>query len=249
MSSIRVIIVDDEDLARLNIVDSLKQYTDMAIVGEFESGDIPTHILNTLNADVVFIDIEMPHVNGIALAKHLLTLDNKPHIVFVTAYDNYAVQAFDLCAIDYLLKPFDSQRFAQTITRIRSSLQEKIINDNIQQLEHINKKKFLERLIIKTTGAINIVKIEDVIWLSSSGNYVEVHCTQTTYLHRVTLSFLEQHLDPDVFFRTHRTSIVKKNEIKEIRALDENKFSIILANGQSVQLSKRYRDALLLALT
>jgi len=248
MTRIRAIIIDDEMLARVNIIDSLSRFPNVDIVGEFETGNISIQEIHTLSPDVIFVDIEMPQVNGIELARKLSTYPEPPQIVFVTAYDTYAVQAFELCAIDYLLKPFDNERISETMLRVTSTIEHRKHFDPLNQLTHISQHKYLEKIVVKTPGSIRIIDIDEVRWFGSSGNYVEVHHSEGKLLHRVTLAFLEQHIDPDIFIRTHRTAIVRRKIIKQIKTIDDNKHVVVLPNNEHVQLSKTCREALLTSL-
>ncbi|TQV86796.1 response regulator transcription factor [Exilibacterium tricleocarpae] len=249
MTKLRAVIIDDEPLARLNISDALGAFPEISVVGEFSNGDIPSETLAILMPDILFLDIEMPTVNGIELASRILATHQHTAIIFVTAYDKYAVQAFDLHAIDYLLKPFDSPRFAQAVERAKTNLS--LISPYLaaEQLKQLTHSPYITRLIIKTTGSVRVIAVDDIRWLRSSGNYVEVHHREGMHLHRTTLAFIEKHIDNSIFCKVHRTAIVRLGEIKEIKVSDHNKYSIVLHSGDNVPLSKVYREKLMLKLT
>ncbi|TDF38470.1 response regulator transcription factor [Alteromonadaceae bacterium M269] len=239
-------IIDDEEAARFNIKDALRTHKHWHIVGEADNGRDALSIINDTQPDVVFLDIQMPFQNGVSLAKQLLKNRHQPIIVFVTAYDAYAVQAFELYALDYILKPFDNPRFEATIERVESLLAQPEQEQALKQ--HYNgyaKQDFLKRLVLRSAGSIRVINIDDIIWFSSESNYVAIHHKDGTHLHRVSLSFLEQHLDPDIFVRTHRTAIVRLEQCREIKVLTENRSIITLANGDQVGLSKAYKDVLI----
>jgi two-component system, LytTR family, response regulator len=242
-----VIIVDDEPLARINLRQLIDQYTDWKIVLELENGHGLENYVAQLQPDLVFLDIRMPKRNGISAATGLLTLSNPPLVVFVSAYSDYALQAFELYALDYLLKPFSDERFKQTVDRLntlagKTNLLEKVVD---QQIEIAQDKKYLKVLIIRSVSVIQVVDLKDVIWFRGSGNYVEVMLAKEKYLHRVSISFLETNLDPQDFVRCHRSAIVRLSAIKEIKTLDDSQGVIRLENGDSTKLSQTYKDTIL----
>jgi two-component system, LytTR family, response regulator len=241
-------IVDDELLARANLRHLIQQYTDWTIVAELTNGDSLEDYVKQLNPSVVFLDIRMPKRDGIAAATGLLALDNAPLVVFVSAYSDYALKAFELYALDYLLKPFSDERFLQTVTRL-NSLGEKYsqVQDVVNKLPR-EQHAYLKVLIIRSIGVIKIVDVKDVIWCRGSGNYVEVMLAGESHLHRVSLSALEESLDPEVFARCHRSAIVRLSAIKEIKTLDDGQFQLGLENGDTVKLSHTYKDAIMTSL-
>jgi len=241
-------IVDDEILARANLRQLINQYTDWTIVAELANGEALEDKVRQLNPSVVFLDIKMPRRDGISAATGLLALDNAPLVVFVSAYSDYALKAFELYALDYLLKPFSDERFLQTVARLNS------LGDKFNQLQDVVDKLpraqqgYLKVLIIRSIGVIKIVDVKDVIWCRGSGNYVEVMLGGESHLHRVSLSALEESLDPTVFARCHRSAIVRLSAIKEIKTLDDGQFQLGLENGDTVKLSQTYKDAILASL-
>lgn len=242
-----VIIVDDEPLARINLRQLIDKFTDWTVVLELENGqDLESHVTN-LQPDVIFLDIRMPKRNGISAATGLLSLKNPPLVVFVSAYSDYALQAFELYALDYLLKPFSDERFTQTVNRLNGLSGKAQLIDSVtrQQLESTQEKKYLKVLIIRSISLVQIVDLKDVIWFRGSGNYVEVMLAKEKYLHRVSISFLESNLDPESFARCHRSAIVRVSAIKEIKTLDEGQYLIRLENGDTTKLSQTYKDSLL----
>jgi two-component system LytT family response regulator len=241
-----VIIVDDEPLARINLRQLIDKFTDWTVVLELENGqDLESHVKN-LQPGLVFLDIRMPKRNGISAATGLLSLKKPPLVVFVSAYSDYALQAFELYALDYLLKPFSDERFQQTVARLnnlsgKTDLIEKVSR---QQQESTQEKKYLKVLIIRSISIIQIVDLNDVIWFRGSGNYVEVMLAKEKHLHRVSISFLEANLNPEDFVRCHRSAIVRLSAIKEIKILDDQ-FLIRLENGDTTKLSQTYKDNVL----
>lgn len=244
--TIKTLIFDDEQSGRKNIRHALQYFPNWKIEAEFERGDIPLTNLKKYSADVIFLDIKMPGNTGIKLAKDLTKSKiDIPHIIFVTAYNEHAIDAFDLCAVDYLLKPFNKKRFEQTIFRA-----EKIIktNQHIPQLEQWssleNKSKWLTKVLVRSIGSIQIVPADKIIWIKGAGNYVELFTNNKTYLHRAKLSFLETHLDPNNFIRVHRSAIVSVSQIKEISILSPGQHCLILHNDQTVNIGKQYEEEL-----
>ena len=206
---IKAVIVDDEQAARFNIKDSLNQHSHWQVVGEASNGREELSVIHHTCPDVVFLDIQMPLCDGISLTKQLLQHENCPIIIFVTAYDEYAVQAFELYALDYILKPFDNPRFDDTLKRVEQALKQPENRHIIRQNNTAyTSENYLNRLVLRSAGSIKLIDIASVHWFSSESNYVAIHHTEGVHLHRVTLSFLEQHLDPGVFVRTHRTALL-----------------------------------------
>lgn len=241
-----VIIVDDEPLARINLRQLIDKFTDWTVVLELENGqDLESHVTN-LQPGLVFLDIRMPKRNGISAATGLLSLKNPPLVVFVSAYSDYALQAFELYALDYLLKPFSDERFQQTVTRLNSLSGRTDLIEQVsrQQRDSTQEKKYLKVLIIRSISMIQIVDLKDAIWFRGSGNYVEVMLAKEKYLHRVSISFLETNLNPEDFARCHRSAIVRLSAIKEIKILDDQ-FLIRLENGDTTKLSQTYKNSIL----
>ena len=179
----------------------------------------------------------------------LSTRAHAPLVVFVTAYDQYAVEAFELCAFDYLLKPFDNDRFRRVIHRVEASLDANVRADLRHAVAHLTEPDLpLARLLIRSVGAIKVLSVAEVLWFSSSGNYVEVHHGQGCDLHRVQLSTLERKLDPGEFCRVHRSAIVRLREVREVRFGEGNGAVAVMSNGREVRVSARHRDALVAAL-
>ncbi|MCO7223152.1 LytTR family DNA-binding domain-containing protein [Pleionea sp. CnH1-48] len=247
MNKIQCVIVDDEPLARLNVRESLSRFEHWNIVAEFESGEGVEEIIKTNHIDVIFLDIQMPGQDGLSLAKRLFNMESRPLIVFITAFDNYALQAFELYAIDYLLKPFDNERFKNSIERAEKQVANAKTSEQLhnQQQQYFDKSISLDRLVIRSTGSIRIIQVADILWLASEGNYVQVHHSEGCHLHRVSLSFMEKHLGSDVFYRVHRKAIVRLSEVRELKTLADGKYQLILSNGDHVNVSKSYKDGLL----
>ncbi|MES2581423.1 MAG: LytTR family DNA-binding domain-containing protein [Pseudomonadota bacterium] len=241
-----VILVDDEPLARINLRKVIDQFTDWKVVLELENGEHIERYVEQLKPSLVFLDIKMPKRNGLSAADGLLKMENPPLIVFVSAYSEYALEAFELYALDYLLKPFSDERFKQTVDRLGSiagnSVARKQVSD--QQVESLQGKKYLQVLIVRSVGVIRIVDLKDVVWFRGSGNYVEVMLAQERILHRVSIGFLEENLNPTHFVRCHRSAMVRVSAVKEIKTSDDGQMLMGLENGDSTKLSQTYKDHL-----
>ncbi len=238
-----VILVDDEPLARINLRRAIEQFTDWKIVLELENGEGIEDYVEQLKPSLVFLDIRMPKRNGLSAADGLLKLTNPPLIVFVSAYSEYALEAFELYALDYLLKPFSDERYKQTVDRLNSVAGNSRVRGQIlqQQVAYTQEKKYLQVLIVRSIGVIQIVDIKDVLWFQGSGNYVEVMLTNEQILHRVSIGFLEENLDPRQFVRCHRSAIVRVAAVKEIKTLDDGQMILGLKNGDTTKLSATYK--------
>ncbi len=243
MQQIKALIVDDEALARVNIRAALQGFSNWLVVGELHHGKELTRVCDVTQPDVVFLDIQMPGDNGMTLAETMMQGARPPLIVFVTAYDAFAVDAFELQAFDYLLKPFDDERFAQTIKRVEAQLSLPDSALRHWQLSQLQGREKLDQLVIRSIGSIKIIPLVDVIRFQSCGNYVEVHHKEGMDLHRVSLNHLETRLDAAEFARVHRSSVVKLNQIKELKTIDDH-HHLILANGDEVKISPAYKGRL-----
>ncbi len=246
--TIKVIIVDDEPLARVSLNTALTELTNWEIVNESASGEQVKELVTELNPQVLFLDIRMPGKSGIDVARELLTLENIPIIVFITAYDKHAIEAFELCALDYLLKPFDDERIKKTIKRIAETVNNKqILHQQVQSLGELsneNQSNEIKRFMVRSVGKVEVIDVEDVIWIASSGNYVELHLDSKMVLHRVSLNYLADHLSSD-FQRCHRTSIVRISQVKSIESLKNGKYALLMNSGDRVALTQKYKDLLL----
>ncbi|MEP7337899.1 MAG: LytTR family DNA-binding domain-containing protein, partial [Acidobacteriota bacterium] len=252
--TIRVVIVDDEPLGRTVIREMLRRDTDFTVVGECVNGHEAIAAISAERPDLVFLDVQMPEVDGFAVLAALDT-EHLPMIIFVTAYDQYAVSAFEVHAVDYLLKPFDRERFGKALQRAKLQLQRESANDvgNISNIsrrilalleEQRAKTKYLERLVIKNNGRVFFLKTEEIDWISAEGNYVNLHVKKDSHLLRETISSLEAQLDPQKFARIHRSQIVNIDRIRELRHWSHGEYQVILHDGAELMLSRSYREKL-----
>jgi two-component system LytT family response regulator len=248
MSRIRALIVDDEPLAREGVRELLKQAPDIEILGECGDGFQAIEAIEAKKPDLVFLDVQMPELDGFDV---LEALDSRqlPAIIFVTAYDNYALQAFSVHAIDYLLKPLDPERFRVALDRARreAALRETHqANENLLALLHTLKgnKQFRTRLIVRSPGRVSIVNTIDVDWIGAEDDYACLHTQGRKHLLRETMNALEQQLNPEQFIRIHRSTIVNIERIKELRPLFHGEYAVVLSDGTKLTASRTHRKAL-----
>jgi two-component system LytT family response regulator len=245
---IRVLIVDDEPLARGVLREMLQSDPDVTIVGECVNGKEAVHAIREFAPELVFLDIQMPEMGGFEVLD-ALGEGQTPHLVFVTAYDQYAVRAFEVHALDYILKPFDRERFQTSWQRAKAQLLRER-NGGVEQkilslLEDLKAgTKYLERLVIKSSGRIYFLETNEIDWIQAEGNYVSVHTGKKAHLLRETISSLEKQLDPKKFLRIHRSAIVRIDSIKELQPWFHGEYHIILHDGTQLTLSRNYRDRL-----
>jgi two-component system LytT family response regulator len=246
--SVRTLIVDDESLARERIRDMLRNDPEIEIIGECTNGEEAIQAIALNVPDLVFLDVEMPGIDGFGVLE-ALPADCIPTIIFVTAYDQYAVRAFEVYALDYLLKPFDQERFDRALKRAKAHLSneraENLSRRILNALEEIRTKPVhLERLVIKMNGHVFFVKADEIDWLEAEGNYVRLHTGKESYLLRDTISALESQLDPKKFIRVHRSAIVNIDRITELQPWFHGEYRIILGEGVQLTLSRTYREKL-----
>ena len=245
---IRVLLVDDEPLAREMIREMLKDDPEVEVVGECVNGREAVEAIQEHNPDLIFLDVQMPEVGGFEVLEALKTV-TVPHVIFVTAYDQYAVRAFEVHALDYLLKPFDSERFESAWRRAKMHILATRNGEMDQRILAILEElkagsKYLERLVIKSGGRVFFLDTDDIDWIEAEGNYVSVHTGKKSHLLRETISSLEAQLDPKKFLRIHRSSIVKIDRIKELQPWFHGEYRVILLDGTQLTLSRNYRENL-----
>ena len=243
--TIRAMIVDDERHARQKMRTLLEQERDVSVVGECRNGTEAVAAIREHKPDLVFLDIEMPGCDGFEVLRE--TAPAARQIVFVTAYDHYAVRAFEVQALDYLLKPFDRDRLASTLERVRERLRS---GEDLQE----RLKSFLDqvkprtgtrdRLMIRSSGRITFIKATDVEWIEAADNYVRIHSGKESHLIRETMANLESDLDRRRFVRVHRSAIVNVDAIAEIRSMFHGDYSIRLRTGAEIPLGRTFRDRL-----
>jgi two-component system LytT family response regulator len=253
-NKIRVLLVDDEPLARRGIRQLLETEKDFEIAGEAVNGREAISAVHKLSPDLVFLDIQMPLLNGFSFVEKI-GAENLPEIVFVTAYDEHAIRAFEIHALDYLLKPIDPERFVKTLNRVRERMkdvQTKELDRRVSTLlksfelakSNDEQSVYLERIAVKNAERIAFVEVEEIDWISSEGNYVGLHTKNKTHLLRETMDGIERKLNPQKFLRLRRSTIVRIEQIKELHPLFNGEFVVILKNGTELSSSRRYRQNL-----
>lgn len=245
---IRTLIVDDEPLARERIRTLLERDDSMEVVGECTNGVDAVRALSALAPDLVFLDVQMPELDGFGVIEALRG-QPLPAIIFVTAYDRYALRAFDVHALDYLLKPFDRERFERALERARRQLQGGPSQDLQQRLLDLLRDVqiapgYLERLVIKSSGRVTFLKTADIHWIEAQGNYVQLHAGPESYLLRETMSSLEKRLDPKCFLRVHRSAMVNLEHVREMRPLFHGDYTILMRDGHDLTSGRGFRDKL-----
>ena len=244
---IKVLVVDDEALARRGIKRLLATHTDFLVQGEARNGADALSLIDIQKPDVIFLDIQMPLIDGLSLVEKIT--DRVSEIVFVTAYDEHAIAAFEAGAIDYILKPINPHRFALTLDRIRQR-RDRGEHSNLDRFRHLLKefnaepKRYLKRITVRQNDRIRFLEAEQIAWMRSQGNYVEVHAAQKKFLVRETMSGMERKLDPEEFVRIRRAILVRIDRIKELQTLFGGEYLIILRDGMQLRSSRRYRQNL-----
>ena len=235
LSKIRTLIADDEPLARSNLSVLLRRDPQIDLLGECGSGTEAIGEIRVTHPDLLFLDVQMPECDGFDVIEMLGT-ELPPAIVFVTAYDQYALRAFEAGALDYLLKPFDNARFELALGRAKQRIR------GMNRGE--NRPRKLERVVVKSAGEVCFVKIADIDWIEAADYYACLHVGTKSHLLRRSLSDLEQDLDPSIFCRVHRSSIVKLDRVRSLKPREDGEYELVLDNGARVRLSRRYRKQL-----
>lgn len=262
---IRVLLVDDEPLAREGIRLRLDQASDMEVVDEAANGPEAVAALHAQDIDLLFLDVQMPGMDGFDVVAEIGP-ERMPVVVFVTAFDQHAVRAFEVRAVDYLLKPIDDDRFARALDHARQQLAQERLSRTARQLQHLladvaavgrdaapaagptasppvqAERRWLERLLVRTRQRVAVVPVADVDWIESAGDYVYLHAARQRHLLRKTLSGLEKQLDPRRFQRIHRRAIINLERLLELRPTDHGEYQVHLTGGTVLKLSRGYRD-------
>jgi two-component system LytT family response regulator len=241
---IRTLIVDDEPLARQRLRKLLEADADIGIVGECGDGQDAVAQLQRLRPDLVFLDVQMPVLDGFGVLQALAG-QPLPVVIFVTAHDRYALKAFEVHALDYLLKPFDRTRFAAALERAKVQVRQgnaALLSERLHEM--LERRPGPERLVVKSGGRIYFVRIEDIDWIEAAGNYVRLHVGKEEHLLRETLGALEQRLDGRRFVRIHRSTIVNLERIRELQPAFHGDYVIVLHDGTELALSRSCREQL-----
>ena len=249
MPPLSVLVVDDEPLARERIRALLDDEPEVKIVGECASGRTAIKAIQEKRPDLVFLDVQMPGVDGFGVVEQIGGAQ-MPAIVFVTAFDQYALKAFEVHALDYLLKPFDRERFQATLARAREAIRLRAAGAADQGMAALleslaARRKHAERLLVKNGGKERLLAVEEVDWFEAAGNYVRIHTHGERLLLRETMANLELRLDPEQFARIHRSTIVNLKRVKELEPWFHGDYVVRLHDGQKLTLSRSHRARLL----
>jgi two-component system, LytTR family, response regulator len=238
----RALIVDDERLARRGVILRLRKFKDIDVVGECADGLSAVRKILELSPEVVFLDIQMPGMDGFEVLR-ALPKERLPNIIFLTAFEKHALRAFEVHALDYLLKPVDDERFAAAVDRarkLRDSASRLRITERILQMLGRDAEKYASRFVVRTGSRIQIVQAEDTDWIAAAGDYTELHVRGRAHLLRETMNSLEQKLDPARFLRIHRSRIVCTDRIVELSSIDNREYLIKLTDGSQHRSSRTY---------
>jgi two-component system, LytTR family, response regulator len=245
---IRVVIADDEVLAREQIKEFVKRFDDCEVATVCSNGLETVEAIDQYRPDLLFLDIELPELNGFEVLQQSRAVP-VPAVIFVTAYDKYAIQAFEAHALDYLLKPFDFERFDRALSRARTQiaasrsgeLNEKLLAMLESRTVRI---RYLDRLAIKSRGRVIFLKTDEIAWIEAAGNYLELHSGKDSHLIREPIGDFEQRLNPERFIRIHRSCIVNVEHIKELQPGFGGEYLVVMNDGQQLTASRGYRDRL-----
>jgi two-component system, LytTR family, response regulator len=230
------IIIDDEEPAREIIKHYLKDFPDIQVLGDFPDGFSGLKAIQDLKPDIVFLDIQMPKLTGFEM---LELIENPPRIIFSTAYDQYAIKAFEMAAVDYLLKPYSAERFGQAINKVQQQLlsrkpdhPEKTLVENLAERD-----EKLQRIAVKTRHKIEVIPVTDITHIEAEDDYVTIHAGKEKYLKEKTMKYMEAHLDPTQFVRIHRSYIVNVNHIARLELYQKETYHVLLKDGTSIRAS------------
>ena len=243
--ALRVLIVDDEALARQRLEDLLRADPGVEIVGMAENGNAAVSAIRSLKPDLVFLDVQMPGKTGFEVVREI-GADDMPVTIFVTAYDQYALRAFEVAAIDYLVKPFDDERFEQAVQRARRIIELEDVGRLSEQLLAVlqgegrapRKTDYLERIAVEMRGQVRVVPVDQIDYIGASGPYAEIHVGDKTYLIRERMQTLEERLDPAKFFRVHRSAIVRLEQIETLLRDPGGDYAVKLKSGAQLSVSR-----------
>lgn len=247
---IRTLIVDDEELARRGIQTRLDRRADIEIVAEAENGRQAVAAVRELDPDLVFLDIGMPGMDGFGVVE-AIGVDAVPVLIFVTAYDRHALEAFEVHALDYLLKPIDDDRFEEAVDRAVERIRRGRASGIEERLEKLlagmsapPENTGRDRFVVRQRGRVEIVPAEQILWVEAAGDYVALHTADGTHLMRETMAAMESHLDPARFIRVHRSAIVHGDRVRRIESDESGGCVVVLHDGHRVRASRTYRERL-----
>lgn len=238
METIKAIIIDDESLARDLVRSYLGAYAEIEILGEFSDGFQGLKAINELQPDLVFLDVQMPKLTGFEM---LELLDKPCNIVFTTAYNEYAIKAFEHNAIDYLLKPFSNDRFHDALNKVKDRIANLVASeDQIEKIKNHNdsSEELLTRVVVKSRNKIDVIAIDKIKYFEAQDDYVMIYTNDGRYLKQKTMKYFESHLNSSEFCRIHRTYLVKIDQIAQLQPYEKDHWIVILKTGESLKVSR-----------
>lgn len=245
---IRVLVVDDEPPARQRLADLLRKDSQVAEILEAENGKAAINVIKERRPDIVFLDVQMPELHGLGVIDAVGN-QRMPFTVFVTAYDEHAIRAFEANALDYLLKPFSDERFEAAMARVKARLDERGMSEFARRVLQMvagepGQEKWLDRLVVKSGGTTRFIRVEDIDWIESAGVYVNLHVGARELLYRAALHDLSEKLDPMRFVRVHRSAIVNIDRVSHLEPISHGEFEVVLKSGSRARISRTYRAEL-----
>jgi two-component system LytT family response regulator len=242
MPGLRVFVVDDEAPARRKILRFLKADPEVQVVGEASNGKQALTSVPTLHPELLFLDVQMPGLDGFDVVEALSSSGEVPQVVFVTAHDQYAVRAFEVHALDYLLKPFDEERFARVMARAKKQVASGSQLSSLQKLLSLVRPaaKYQQRLFVRENDRAFFVPTESILWIESARNYVVLHAKERNHILRGTLDALEEQLDPAYFLRLNRSTLARINSIRELKPWFHGEYKVKLEDGSEIRWSRLY---------
>jgi two-component system, LytTR family, response regulator len=249
---IRTIIADDEELARRGLRALSQRCEDLELIGECANGQEAVEAIRRHRPDLVFLDVQMPGKTGFDVISAIADAQ-RPHVVFVTAYDKFALRAFEVHALDYLLKPVNEERFDAAVARVREAMSHATDNAIVQRVRQVaadlkvaispSKGSAVDRLPIKMNGRIMVIRVADIDWIEADGDYVSVHVGDKTWLMRETIAAVELRLALSGFVRIHRSTLVNAERVKELQPQDKGEYTVVLNDGTELKLTRHYRTS------
>lgn len=253
MERIRTLIVDDEPLARRGLRVALGKDREIEIVDEAADGPEAVEKIRSIKPDLVFLDIQMPELNGFEVLDSL-GADEIPMVVFVTAYDQYALNAFQVHALDYLLKPYEDERLLEAVDRAKAHLRQKNGSSPMKRVQEMldstrAERSRVGRIMVRSGGRITFVRVDDVDWIEAQGDYICLHTQGKKHLIREKISDMETQLSPENFLRIHRSTMVNVTRIREMQPMFHGEYAVVLQDGTRLTMSRSFRDRVFERLT
>lgn len=246
---IRVLVADDEVPARQRLIDLLRRDTQVASIAEAADGQTAAEMIQSQRPDLIFLDVQMPEMDGLEVID-AIGAAQMPLTVFVTAYDQHAIRAFEASALDYLLKPFSDERFEATMSRVKTRLNERSMKEFSRQIikmvsaAPVPAERRLDRLVVKSGGTTRFIRAVDIDWIEAAGVYVTLHVAGKELLYRAALHELAEKLDPRRFIRVHRSALVNLESILQLEPISHGEFDAVLRDGARTRVSRTYRSQL-----